>query len=104
MALAYGELAQVKPSATTLTDAYTAAGNCLVVITVTNESTQTSFRLSIAVGGAADDPKQYKAYDRNLGDNSIFEAGPYFLAAGDKIRVYATLATVTFTVNGATGF
>lgn len=104
MALTYGDLAQLNPGAASLTDIFTATGNCLVVITAANRGAATALRISIAVGGAADDPKQYKAYDRPISDNGVFESGPHFLANGDKIRVYATLATLTFTVNGLTGF
>lgn len=97
------ELFQVNPGAASLTDGYVVPGatSAMVIVTVTNRSaTPTAFRLSLAIAGAADDPKQYKAYDSLIGGNVVIEMGPYAMAATDKWRVYATLATLTFTFNG----
>ncbi len=104
MSQTYKTLAQVNPSATTLTDAYTCPGATSAVIStivVANRSTATSFRISVAVAGAADDNKQYIAYDVAIAANETqtFTLG-ITLAATDKVRVYATLATLSFNVFG----
>ena len=101
MADAPKSLGQSNPSATTLTDLYTvpAAKSAVVsTLSVCNRSaTATSFRLSHAVAGAADALTQYFAYDAPIGGNeTIWLTGGIALAATDKLRVYATLATLTF--------
>lgn len=105
MASTYKVLAQVKPTATTLTDGYTVPGATQAVVStivVTNQSaTPTAFRLSIAVAGAADTAKQYIAYDVPIGANETqtFTLG-ISLGAADVVRVYNTLATLSFNVFG----
>lgn len=98
-------LAQVDPTAATLTDAYTVPASTSVAsssIVVANRSaTPTTFRISVAVAGAADANKQYIAYDVALGANAVVTLViGITLAATDKIRVYATLATVSFNIFG----
>lgn len=98
-------LAQTNPGAASLTDSYTVPGATQAIISsivVCNRSgTSTSFRISIAVAGAADDPKQYIYYDVVIPGNDTFVATiGMTLGAADKIRVYATLATLTFTTFG----
>ena len=96
-------LDQTNPSATTLTDAYTVpAGNTFeFFITVVNRSAvATSFRLSLAIAGAADDVSQYIAYDLPITGNNVYVTEDYKINTTDVIRVYATLATLTFTING----
>ncbi len=105
MAEAIKVLSQTKPTAATLTDSYTvpAATSAVVsTITVCNQSgTPTTYRLSIAVAGAADTTKQYLAYDAPIAGNEsrTFTLG-VTLATTDVVRVYATLATVSFNVFG----
>lgn len=105
MADTYKVLAQINPSAASLTDAYTvpaATSTVVSSITVANRSsTPTAFRISIAVAGAADNNIQYIAYDVAIAGNESksFTLG-FTLATTDKIRVYATLATLTFNVFG----
>lgn len=105
MADTYKVLAQVNPLATTLTDAYTVPGATSTIVssfTVANRSaTGTSFRVSVAIAGAADDNKQYLYYDVAIGGNDTF-AGTLglTLAATDKVRVFATLATLSFNIFG----
>lgn len=94
-------LGQSTPSATTLTDLYTvgAATNTVVsTISVCNRSaTATSFRLSHAPAGAVDATTHYFAYDTPIGGNdTVWFTGGISMAATDKLRVYATLATLTF--------
>jgi hypothetical protein len=105
MADTYKTLAQSNPAAATLTDAYTVPGATSVIvstITVANRSaTPTSFRISVAIAGAADANQQYIAYDVPIGANeAIALTLGITLAATDKVRVYATLATLSFNIFG----
>lgn len=103
MSFVVGELAQVNPGAATLTTLYTvsAAEEVEGVITIANRSAvATSFRISTQIAAEADNVKQYKFYDVAIGGNVTIEVGPYFWAATDVIKVYATLATLSFTLNG----
>lgn len=105
MADTYKVLGQSNPSAATLTDAYTVPALTQVVgssITIANRSaTPTAFRLSIAVAGAANDNKQYIAYDTAIAANESksYTVG-FTLGATDVVRVYATLATLSFNIFG----
>lgn len=106
MATAYKVLGQSKPGATTLTAIYTVPGATSAVVSrivVCNQSgTPTLFRISVAVAGAADTPSQYLFFDQPIGPNeSIPVALGLGLAAGDIVRVYNTLATVSFNLFGA---
>lgn len=105
MANTYKILGQSKPSAATLTDIYTVPGATSAIIstiTVANQSaTPTAFRISIAPAGAADASSQYIYYDISIAGNDTFAVTAGFgLATTDKIRVYNTLATLSFTVTG----
>jgi hypothetical protein len=103
--MAYKVLGQVSPSAATLTDVYTVPASTSAVlssIVVCNRSsTPTTFRVGIAVAGAATDVKQYIAYDAALEANEVwtYTVG-VTLAATDVVRIYATLATVSCNVFG----
>jgi hypothetical protein len=98
-------LGQSAPGATTLTPVYTVppAGEAVIsTVTVANQSaTPTAYRISIAVAGLADTAKQYIAYDVAIGANSVhtYTIG-MTLGPGDIIRVYNTLATLSFNVFG----
>lgn len=98
-------LGQSAPSATTLTDAYTVPASTQATvssITVCNRSsTATSFRVSVAIAGAADANAQYLYYDVPIGGNDTFIATiGITLGAADVVRVYATLATLSFNLFG----
>lgn len=98
-------LAQSNPGAASLTDAYTVPGSTAAVISsivVCNRAnTSTSFRISIAVAGAADDNKQYLYYDLTITGNDTFVATlGISLAAADVVRVYATDANLSFNIFG----
>lgn len=105
MSQTYKVLAQVAPLVTTLTDAYTVPAATSAVISsivITNRSaTPTSYRISVAVAGIADATKQYIAYDIAIGANEtqVMVIG-VTLATTDVIRVYATLATLSFNIFG----
>ncbi len=99
-------LDQTAPSATTLTDAYTvpAATSAVVsTITVCNRSaTPTAFRVSVAPAGAGDTVAHYLYYDVAILGNDTFAATlGITLAATDVVRVYATLATLSFSIFGS---
>lgn len=104
MAETYKVLAQSNPAATTLTDAYTVPASTSTVVSsiiVANRSTATSFRVSVAIAGAADANQQYIAYDRAIAANEVIPLTfGVTLAATDKVRVYATLATLSFNIFG----
>ena len=106
MADSAGILAQVNPTATTLTDAYTVpAGKLYAVIstiTVCNRSAAaTTFRISVAKAGIADDVKQYIVYDSELPENaSLPWTLGITLSVTDVLRVYVANATVSFNVFG----
>ena len=69
---------------------------------VANRSaTPTTFRISVAVAAAADSLEQYIAYDVAIAGNDVFAATVGItMAATDVIRVYATLATLSFSIFG----
>lgn len=98
-------LGQSNPSATTLTDAYTVPASTSAVvskITIANRSaTATAFRLSVAIGGAANTNSQYVAFDTPIdGNDTIVLPLGIGLAEGDVVRVYAGAATLSFNIFG----
>jgi hypothetical protein len=98
-------LAQSNPSATTLTDIYTvpaSTGTVANTLVVANRSAiPATFRIAVAIAGAADNPKQYLYYDIAIEGNDTFTATiGITLAASDVIRVYAANATLSFTIFG----
>ena len=98
-------LGQSAPAAATLTGLYTVPGSTEAVIstfTVANRSpVATSFRMSVAPAGAGDDVKQYLYYDVAIPGNDTFAATlGLTLAATDVVRIYATLATLSFSIFG----
>ena len=94
---------QSKPSAATLTAIYTvpaATSAICSTITVCNQSSvATAFRISVAPAGAADATSQYLYYDVAIPGNDTFAATLGFaLATTDVVRVYNTLATLSFSL------
>lgn len=105
MAIARKNLAQSAPLAATLTDAYTVPASTTAVvttITIANRSaTATSFRIAHAKAGAADATSQYLYYDVGIDGNDTIQITTSLpMATTDVLRVYATLATLTFNVHG----
>lgn len=98
-------LGQSAPAAATPDDAYTVPASTEAIvstITVANRSaTATAFRLSIAVAGAAEVDEQFFAYDTPIEGNEAksFTLG-ISLAETDVVRVFATLATLSFNIFG----
>lgn len=105
MAEALKILAQSSPAATTLTDTYTVgAGKSTTIssITVCNRgNTATTFRLSVAIAGAANANAQYVYYDQAIDAYSTFVATiGITLSATDVLRIYAGSANLSFNVFG----
>ncbi len=105
MASTYLVLGQQNPGAASLTPIYTVPASTEAIISsvlIANRSaTATSFRLSIAVAGAADSDEQYIAYDIPIdGNDAVDYTCGLTLAATDEVRVYATDATLSFSVFG----
>jgi hypothetical protein len=98
-------LAQSAPGATSLTAIYTVPALTSTVLSsmiVCNRgATATTFRISIAVAGAADATKQYLYYDVPISKNNTFIATiGVTLATTDVVRVYAGNANLSFTLTG----
>ena|SRR5207237_1623398 len=99
-------LAQSNPPALTLTDVYTvpAATSTVVssLVLANRAAVDTTFRLSLAISGAADSLKQYLYYDVTLFARDTFIATiGVTLAAADVVRVYVNDASVSINVLGA---
>ena len=98
-------LGQTALAATTLTDIYTVPAATQTTIStglVCNRgSTETTFRVSIALAGAADNNKQYLYYDVPIpaNDTFAFTLG-VSLGAGDIVRAYAGNTNITVNIFG----
>ena len=84
-------LGQANLAATTLTDIYTVPASTSTVVSsicfCNTGGTQTTFRLSFAIAGAADAIKQYIYYDLTIPANDTFTfTGGVSMATTDKIR------------------
>jgi len=102
----YKVLGQVAPSATTETDLYTVAASTETIVSsiiVANRAAASStFRISVAVDGAATANKDYLIYDAAINGNSIISLTlGITLDATDKIRVYASTADLSFSAFGS---
>lgn len=97
-------LAQDLPVITSLTDLYTVpVGRTAVIssVTVCNQGANSSWRLSIAIAGAADNPKQYLYYDMPHPANDTFVATiGITLSAGDIVRIYSGNGNLSFNLFG----
>lgn len=106
MASALKVLGQEKPAATVLTDLDTVPADSFHVISslvICNQDTvnDDSFRVSVAVAGAADSPEQYLYFDQpvNAGDTFIATIG-ITLAETDVLRVRSTNGDCSFNAFG----
>ena len=99
----YKSLGQANPGAV-LTDLYTvpAATEAIAFVTATNGgSTARTVRIMHAPAGAADDPDHRVVFDFSVPANDPYvHPKPLYMAATDKIRVFASSTDVTFTVDG----
>ena len=105
MATVLKTLGQSAPLVTTLTDLYTVPASTSTVgsfVVICNRSaTATSFRVSVRVAGAVASDEQYLYYDQEINGKSTFIATiGMSLATTDVVSVYATLATLSFTLFG----
>lgn len=106
MATNYKILGQNTPAAATPVDLYTvpAATQAVVssIVICNCNTTPITFRLSIAIAGAAATTAQYLNYDQTIGANqTVTLTLGITLAATDKLRGYASATLVTFNVFGA---
>ncbi len=105
MTQTYYVLAQVSPTANVLTVAYTvpaATSTTISSIVVCNTTgSDTTFRISVEVAGAADAIKQYLYYDLPIANNDTFIATiGVTLAATDQLAVRAGSSNISFNVFG----
>lgn len=102
MADVWGALAQAAPAANTLTTGYVVptGKRSTIEVVVCNTGAVATVRLSHAVAGAADTPKQYLLWDFPLGVGDAKVTARWTVNAGDYIRVLASTATVIFNING----
>ena len=98
-------LGQAALSATTLTSIYTVPALTQAVVstvTVVNRGgTTTTFRVSVAIAGAADDPRQYIYYDVSIPANETFASTVGItLNSGDIVKGYAGNGNLSFNIFG----
>ena len=96
-------LGQQDPVAATLTALYTVPASTQAVVNVfiaNRSAVATSFRVSVAIAGAADANQQYLAYDVAIAGTITAKIIGISLGAADVIRCYATLATLSFVATG----
>ena len=99
-------LGQSAPAATTLTDFYTVPGattTSVSTISVANTSSSAdTFRVSVAIGGAANNVKQYLYYDITIpGNNTFMATVGLSLGTGDVLRCYSGSGNCSFQAFGA---
>lgn len=106
MATVYKVLGQSNPSATTATSLYTVPASTSTVvstITVCNQaSSSASYRIAIRPAGATLAALHYLAYDVAIAanDTTALTIG-VTLATTDVITIYASTATVSFSLFGS---
>jgi hypothetical protein len=103
MADALSVLGQSAPAASTLTPAYTAPqASTISTINVCNTGSVTdTFRISVAIAGAADTIAQYIAYNVQVKPGSFFSATiGITMASTDVIRVWSLNGTLSFNIFG----
>lgn len=99
-------LAQSQPAAATPTKLYGVPANRSAVVSTvsicTLDASGGTFRLSIRVGGAADDPKQYLFYDAPLPPvlSTLMATLGLALAGTDEIWIQSSTGQVAFTAFG----
>jgi hypothetical protein len=106
MASTYKVLGQLAPAATTLSTLYTVPSATQAVsstLSICNTSSiSTTARIAIRPAGAAIDIKHYIMYDVTVsGNDTLFLTLGASMATTDVVSVYATLATLSFTLFGS---
>lgn len=99
-------LGQVAPVASTLTTLYTVPASTSVssssIVVCNRGSKSDTFRVAIAVAGAADSVEQYIFFDKVLPKNdSVIATIGTTLAATDVVRVFAGTNDLSFSIFGA---
>lgn len=100
--MASGVLNQLVPGAGILEDIYTAPARVEIGLMIHGCNTgmgTAKVRVSIAIGGAVDDPKQYINYDTEVMPGGVIDAAAP-LNPGDVVRVYSDTGSVSFTAMG----
>ena len=90
------------PAAATLSPLYTVPTGKTFTgrIVCTCTGADTTVRVSVAPGGAADEPKQYVLYDSELLAGGSIATAPLDLDAGDVVRVRSVSGAVNFHLTG----
>lgn len=98
-------LGQLAPAANTLTTLYTVPASTSVssssIVVCNRVAADDTFRIAVAVGGAADEVKQYLAFDSEVTQDvpRVFTIG-ITLAATDVVRVFAGTSNLSFNMFG----
>lgn len=105
MASDYKNLGQSNPSAATDTLLYTVPASHQTIISsiviCNRSSTATSFRVAVLPGGGAVANEDYLYYDHPILGNDTFAITlGITMNATDTLRIYATLATLSFNAYG----
>ena len=105
MATALKVLGQSAPSATTLTTLYTVPASTEVstssIVVCNRSATATSFRVAVRPAGAGISDEHYLYYDVAIPGNDTFVATiGVSMEALTVVSVYATLATLSFSIYG----
>jgi hypothetical protein len=106
MATAYSVLGQSAPAAATATTLYTVPATteavCSTLAICNTSAVATSFRVAVRPAGATLATEHYTYYDVVIPGNETFAATfGITLATTDVVTVYATLATLTFSLFGS---
>lgn len=105
MATTYKVLGQSAPSATTNTTLYTVPSATSAVVStlvVANRGTSSTFRVAIRPAGATLANEHYIVYDNYVNQyDSVFLTLGITLATTDVVTVYASAATLSFSLFGS---
>jgi hypothetical protein len=98
-------LGQSDPLAATLTTCYTVPLStetvCSSLVVCNRSATATTFRVAVSPAGAGISNEHYIYYDVDINGNDTFTATiGITLEASSVVRVYATLATLSFNLYG----
>lgn len=94
---------QSNPSAATLTEIYDCPDATSFVgrLNICNRSSvATFFRVSIEIDNAGTSNEQFLAYDTPIEGNGVVSIDGITMTADDRLNVYATLATLSFSLMG----
>ena len=94
---------QSNPSAATLTEIYDCPDSTTFVgrLNICNRSSvATFFRVSIEIDNAGTSNEQFLAYDAPIEGNAVLSIDGITMTADDRLNVYATLATLSFSLMG----